>query len=182
MHLSPASSLWPLQKSIFPTPPWGQSISLRSVFLQRRSSIQMGPVPGPNAALYRGVDIDGWYPSWRQATFVSNVDHPPSQTVPHVSFMQSSTRPSSSVVPSTSLMSPYSQITGTDMIHILIFNNSLYVYTSSDSSVKVQNIYNLWCINSTSPLITIILILGLHLPLHLRPASSAWVQSAVWVS
>ena len=48
-------------------------------------------------------------PSWLQATIASKVDQKSSQTVPHCSFQQISTRPSDSVGPLTSLMSPFSQ-------------------------------------------------------------------------
>lgn len=50
-------------------------------------------------------------PSCRQTTLASLVDHDSSQTVPHVSFQQTSTLPSYMSDPPTSLMSPFSQKT-----------------------------------------------------------------------
>ena len=45
-------------------------------------------------------------PSCLHATLASLVSHPSSHTVPHVLFIQISTRPSSKVFPSTSLIAP----------------------------------------------------------------------------
>ena len=50
-------------------------------------------------------------PSCLQATLASLIDQDSSQTVPQVSFQQTSTRPSYIVDPPTSLMSPFSQRT-----------------------------------------------------------------------
>jgi len=50
-------------------------------------------------------------PSCLQATLASLVDHKPSQTVPHVSFQHSSTRPCLGTSVPTSLRSPLLQTT-----------------------------------------------------------------------
>ena len=61
-------------------------------------------------SMYTSVP-SGANPSCLQATLASKVDQKPSQMVPQVSFQQSSTRPSSSVLPPRSLRSPLLQST-----------------------------------------------------------------------
>ena len=54
-HLSPASSIWPLQKTVWPIPLWWQLTSRDSVLVQFNSSRTMGAIPWPKKALFTGV-------------------------------------------------------------------------------------------------------------------------------
>ena len=124
---TPASSecaqLW------IPIPLLGQSKSLASFPVQAKLSRRMGPVPWPNAAKLRAWASIVWDENWMlngyktfiesllnlenpaclQATLASGWPQKSSQTVPHCWLLHTSTRPSLSAVPPTSLSAPVTQ-------------------------------------------------------------------------
>jgi hypothetical protein len=93
--------------------PDGTSSLTKEGIETRNCSCKIGKVLNNNHGMqFQQSKPAGEYPSCLQATLASLVDQKPSQTVPHVSFQQSSTRPSSSVLPPRSLRSPLLQSTG----------------------------------------------------------------------